>query len=631
MKLLRAFAVSTVALAAFCGAAAGAQPPSRLQLVEAGKSHFPFRSYVLTLPKAQPLPLSRLHVTENGTPVHALSVISAGAAKESQFDVILAIDASQSMAGKPIQAAMAAARAFASHKNPRQAIGVITFNKGVQILQPLTTSSSEISNALARPPKLTYGTHIYDALNKAAGLLADAQAQGASVILLSDGADVGSTVKAPTVLRKLTGDHVRVFTIGLKSRAADPATMSRLASSTKGTYTQAPTPAALTAIYDALGSQLSTEYLVSYQSLAGPGVRVRVDAHVDGIGGTGSSQYVTPSLNLSPAPPYHQSGTAKILQSPVAMVIVALLIAAAFGWGIATVARPQQGTLLERVGSFVSVRRVAEGEEAALARRRVDLLRGAEGTLERLRWWPRFKATLELADINASATQIVALTLLGTALVAMALYLFIGALGFIVGLIGTPLVVRELVQQKLARKRRKFGEQLPDNLEVIAAALRAGHSLIGSLSAVVETASEPSYSEFRRVVAEEQLGVPLEEALNAVVVRMDSRDLDQVALVARLQRETGSSAAEVIERVIETVRSRQDLRRLVRTLTTQGRLSRWVLTALPVVLALALPLLNPGYLDPLLHKTSGQILLVFTALMVIAGSVVIGKIVNIKV
>jgi tight adherence protein B len=193
------------------------------------------------------------------------------------------------------------------------------------------------------------------------------------------------------------------------------------------------------------------------------------------------------------------------------------------------------------------------------------------------------------------------------------------------------LVARELIHAKLNRKRRAFAEQLPDNLEVLAAALRAGHSLVAALSAVVESAPEPSTSEFRRVVAEEQLGVSLEDALNTVVERMASRDLDQVALVARLQRETGANAAEVIDRVIETVRSRADLRRLVRTLTTQGRMSRWVLTGLPLALALFLPLISHGYLDPLLHRSTGQLLLAVAAVMVAVGSVVIGKIVDIKV
>jgi len=428
----------------------------------------------------------------------------------------------------------------------------------------------------------------------------------------------------------VAGDHVRVFTVGLASRAFDPQTLEQLASKTRSSYTKAASPAALTPIFDALGYQLSREYLVSYQSLKGPGVRVHVRASVDGFPGIAPTEYVTPSLKIAPAPPYHRSAFGRIVQSSLAMIVVALLAAGIVGWAILLVSRPQSGTLVKRIAGFVSVARPPGEGADLLTRRRVDLLRGAEGALGRLRWWPRFKATLELADIKASPTQIVLLTLLGTAFAMLALYLLIGALGIVVAL-GTPLVARVLVQSKLSRKQRSFAEQLPDNLEVLSAALRAGHSLVGALSAVVESAPEPSHSEFRRVIAEEQLGVPLEDALGAVVERMDNRDLDQVALVARLQRETGSSAAEVIDRVIETVRARADLRRLVRTLTTQGRLSRWILTGLPIALAFILPLLNPGYLDPLLHRSSGQVLLVVTALFVTAGSVVIGKIINIKV
>jgi tight adherence protein B len=625
---MRLLGIAVAAAAVASSAAAAADP---VRLVEAGQSHFPFRSYVLTLPKPQALPLSRLQVTENGTEVRGLAVTSAQVAKQSQFGVVLAIDASESMRGKPIAAAMAAARTFAAHRNPNQQLGVITFNGAVHVAQPLTTASGDINAALSKTPKLSYGTHIYDALSQAAALLAAAHVQGGSIVLLSDGADVGSKAKPAAVLDTLASQHVRAFTVGLASHAFDAKSLQQTAATTGASYTQAANAAALTPIFNALGYQLSREYLVSYQSLAGPGAHIRVRAHVEGIPGTAVSEYVTPSLNIAPAPPYHASTGARIVQSWVTMLVVALLAAAALGWAILAIARPREGTLLERVGSFVSIRRHSPEDQDLGTRRRVDLLRGAEGTLEKLRWWPRLKATLELADINASATQVVSLTMVGSVLVGMVLYLWLGVLGFIIGVLGTPLVARSLISKKLSRKRRAFAEQLPDNLEVIAAALRAGHSLVGALSAVVETASEPSHSEFRRVVAEEQLGVPLEEALNAVVIRMDSRDLDQVALVARLQRETGSSAAEVIERVIETVRSRQELRRLVRTLTTQGRMSRWVLTGIPVVLALLIPLINHGYMDPLFHRTSGQILLVFTALMVTAGSVVIGKIVDIKV
>jgi len=166
---------------------------------------------------------------------------------------------------------------------------------------------------------------------------------------------------------------------------------------------------------------------------------------------------------------------------------------------------------------------------------------------------------------------------------------------------------------------------------VLASAIRAGHSFVGALSVVVDDAPEPARSEFRRVVADEQLGRPLEDALEVVVVRMQNRDLEQVALVAVLQRETGGSTAEVLERVVETVRERMELRRLVRTLTAAGRMSRWVVSFLPLVLLLAIWVLNPSYLHPLTSQTSGRILLVFAALLVICGSLVIKRIVNIKV
>jgi len=138
-------------------------------------------------------------------------------------------------------------------------------------------------------------------------------------------------------------------------------------------------------------------------------------------------------------------------------------------------------------------------------------------------------------------------------------------------------------------------------------------------------------SEMQRVVADEQLGVPLEDALMVVAERMESRDLEQVALVAELQREAGTSSAEVVDRVAETVRDRFELRRLVATLTAQGRMSRWIVSGIPVVLLLLLHLVNPHYLDPLTATLAGKIMLGLATTLVVGGSLVIKRIVNIKV
>ncbi|MDP9294085.1 MAG: type II secretion system F family protein, partial [Actinomycetota bacterium] len=194
-----------------------------------------------------------------------------------------------------------------------------------------------------------------------------------------------------------------------------------------------------------------------------------------------------------------------------------------------------------------------------------------------------------------------------------------------------PLVAGSVISQRVKRRRKQFSEQLPDSLEVIASAMRAGHSFSAALGVVVEDAPEPSRQEFERVIADEHAGVPLEHALQVVVERMANKDLEQVALVVALQRETGGNAAEVLDRVTETARDQLALRRLVKTLTAQGRMSRWVVTALPVGLLTILTIINPVYMRPLFETPIGNLLLVVAAVMVITGSLVIKRIVEIKV
>jgi tight adherence protein B len=104
-----------------------------------------------------------------------------------------------------------------------------------------------------------------------------------------------------------------------------------------------------------------------------------------------------------------------------------------------------------------------------------------------------------------------------------------------------------------------------------------------------------------------------------------------VQLVAALQRQTGGNMAEVLDRAADSIRERADIRRLVKTLTAQGRLSRWVLTLLPLVLALVLTVVNPGYLDPLFATNTGRFLLILSVVMITAGSLVIKRIVQIEV
>ena len=261
----------------------------------------------------------------------------------------------------------------------------------------------------------------------------------------------------------------------------------------------------------------------------------------------------------------------------------------------------------------------------------MSLLARTERSLERQRWWGEFKEKLEIARVERPAIEIVYLTAAGSVAGAVLLTMLAGTpIAGVPALFIGPLVTRTVINYRLRRQRILFAEQLPAHLQELAAAMRAGHSMISGITVMAEGANEPTRGEFQRVLTDEQLGMPLEDALRLVAVRMDARDMEQVSLVAELHRQTGGNMAEVLDRVAEAVRERAELNRDLRTLTAQARMSRWIVTSLPPLLLLVIYLLNPVYLNPLLHTETGRVLLAAAIAMIVAGSMVMGRIVRIE-
>ena len=440
---------------------------------------------------------------------------------------------------------------------------------------------------------------------------------GGQVVPIVD-CDVHEELKAPADLLPYVKDPWRRYFTECKFRGLQ-----------KGAYTETGTPEELAKIFGEFGSQLSNEYLIRYRSLAGPDENVRVEVSVNGVEGTATASYNSPPLPVKPAPPFERSGGDTFLRSSGAIILVTLLCALLFGFAITSLLRPKTRSIRERMGEFVSVPTERERSPESSVTERV--LTGAERSLGKTAWWTRFKEELDIARVTVPAIQIVLGTVVFTIVLGWALYALLGSAIWSLFGLGVPFIVKALIDRQLKHQRALFAEQLPDNLDVLASALRAGHSLAGALAVVVNDAGEPSRTELRRVIANEQLGVPLEDALGVVVQRMDSRELEYVALVAALQRETGGNTAEVLDRVTATIRERFQLKRTIKTLTAQGRMARWIVSALPVLLVGAILLVNPDYLDPLTHRTVGVVMIVVAVIMVIAGSLVIRKIVNIKV
>ena len=616
-KRFLAACVAALAIAPGALAAGG----SSFSITEAGGSAFPMRSYVLSLHETAALTADRVRVVENGVAVPDVELVPESARGRARFGVVLVVDASDSMAGSPLEGAMAAARAFAARRSTSQELALIVFNRRATTVRPFTRSNSAIAASLDATPRVAYGTHIYDAVGSALTLLRASHVDSGSIVLLSDGSDTGSRTSMSVAIKHAHAAHVRLFTVGLRSRHFDPVSLSALAYGSGGSYAEASSPAKLAGLYDRLGAQLAHEYLLRYRSFAGPAEKVRVSVRVAGVSGTARARYRAPALDIQAPAVFRRSIFDRAILSPITAAAVALLSALFAGLAIFAVLRPRNLQLRRRIGEFVSLA-AAPGPEGDP---------DAAPTPGRASWLARLDRDLEIAEVDVPARTLLIGTLAGTLVLCLVFGLVAGSPFFAVFGLALPLLVRGYVKRKLQHRRAQFGEQLPDTLQVVSSALRAGHSLAGALAVVVDGASEPTRHELQRVVADEQLGVPLEDALAVVVARMDNRDLEQLAFVAKLQRETGGSAAEVIDRVTETVRERFELRRLVGSLTAQGRLSRWVVSLLPVGLLLVIALLNPHYINPLFTKPAGQAMLVAASVLVVGGSLVIKRIVDIKV
>ena len=639
----RLFIVALVAFASLAGtmAALGADSPPRL--TEAADSSFPGRSYVLTLPHGVQLKPGAVRVFENGQPISGLVTVTPVSESSSQgFGAALVIDASTSMEGKPEQAAFAAARAFAAQRKGQEQLAVVTYNVEPTVALPFTTEQAKIDEALSKQPLFQFGTHIYDAVGHSLKLLQAAHIKAGTVIVLSDGQEhraVGDTAhheSEESAAAAARAAHVRVFAVGLSSRLSKLKTLQKLARDTGGRYLETTSISDLKAIYSQLGSSLASEYLLHYRSVAGPGKHVRVTVRVDGSSSPVAIEYVTPELAVfkkGPAAPYKESTFTRFWTSTLTMTLVGLIVALLIGLGAyMSLSGPKKGTVRKRMAEFVSVPTAIRDGRRPTTQITEKMLEGTDSMLRSSTLWRRFGWELEIAKVAMPPEQIVVLTGIGSLLALLFLkFLFNSLLVGVIVAVVIPFGVRSLLKRKLAKQRKLFSEQLPDNLQVLSSALRAGHSFIGALSVVVNDAPDPARSEFQRVVADEQLGVPIDEALRVVVQRMDSRELEQVALVGALQRETGGNTAEVLDRVTDTIRERFELRRTVSTLTAQGRMSRWVLTFLPVGLLLIISVINPGYMHVMYQSTVGRVLLLMASISIVCGSLVIKRIVNIKV
>ena len=183
---------------------------------------------------------------------------------------------------------------------------------------------------------------------------------------------------------------------------------------------------------------------------------------------------------------------------------------------------------------------------------------------------------------------------------------------------------------RISRRQAAFADQLDDSLQLMASSLRAGHSLLRSVDSVSHEAEAPTSEEFARIVNETRVGRDLNEALDEVAERMGSEDFVWVAQAIAIHREVGGNLAEVLDAVGHTIRERNQIRRQVKTLAAEGKLSALVLMVLPFGVGGFLLVASPGYMTKFTDSLIGCGLLVVGAVLLVVGGLWLRKTVQVK-
>jgi tight adherence protein B len=252
------------------------------------------------------------------------------------------------------------------------------------------------------------------------------------------------------------------------------------------------------------------------------------------------------------------------------------------------------------------------------------------------------KSRIAKADAKLRVSEYLAMQAICAAIVGLVVYfvfdqmVLLAVLGAVVGLF----IPRMYLGNAAKRRLRAFESQLSDTLNLWVNALRSGYSVLQAMEAIATELPPPVSVEFERVVQEVRLGLSVAQALGNMLRRMPSEDLDLVVTAVNIQREVGGNLAEVLDAISFTIRERVRIKREIRTLTAQGRLSAWIISLLPIALALILVMINEEYMsqlwireEPLISGVipCGWLLIGAGLLMMGAGIVIVQRIVDIEV
>ena len=606
------------------------------------------------LPEGVKPDLGSLEVSVNGDAVDAEAqrAASADAATQVRRTAILAIDTSKSMAGARFTQAKEAAQAFLSSAPDDLYIGIVAFAGSVKVVQPPSLDRSAASDVLDNLT-LSAGTRLYE------GVIAAADAAGKdgsrSLLVLSDGRDTSET-ELQTAVDAISGAQVRVDVVAVGEAATANPPLESMASAGKGAVFAAQDPDALTSLFNDEAAALARQVLVTASLPEGfdateGSLAVSVEADGETYADTAFVSFGHPAgksaeakgsaTGAQPVAPPTPWLTPDIMWGGVGAIGIGVLVVLLGALGV--LGKREKGSLEDQISAYTragasrSARAAASGGHPT-AGTSPTMAQSAVGIAQKAlegndAFESKLAGKLEGADIALKPAE----WLLMHAGIAIGAALF----GFLLSSGGILLTVMLLLAGAVlpwmylgirkSRRLKAFNGQLAETLQLIAGSLSAGLSLAQSLDTVVREGSDPIASEFRRALVEARLGVQVEDSLESIARRMESADFEWIVMAIRIQREVGGNLSELLLKVAATMRERDYLRRQVRTLSAEGKMSAWILGALPPGMLAYMLMTNPRYVSPMFQSALGWLMLGAALVLMGVGAFWMTRVVKVDV
>ena len=570
---------------------------------------------LVSVPAGVEVDLDAVTGTIDGDELDATAT-SVGAGTTVQRTTILAIDTGNSMADNGrFEAAKAAAQTFLESVPDDVAVGIVTFDGEVTTaLEPTTDrgAATLVVNGLT----LSKGTLLYDGILAAVDLAGEDGQR--SIVVLSDGADTGKETALADVASAIedTATLVDVVSLDQQNKPKATAALSDLAEAGRGDVI-ASTGTALAAAFAAEAEVLADQILVTAPLPEGFDA---AEATVAITLPTSDGDLVASAFAKIQDASDNGSGSSTELVNPDEGFDTPgwLLYAgiAVFGLGLITAAlllvpsKPQPMSLAQRVTAYTNPGGTAAKDEAKPASEPMldqakaaaaDLLGRNKGLEDRL------TTRLAAAGSQFKPSEWL-LVQIGVVAATGVVGLILGGGNIVVGILfvaGGFFLPGFYLSFKRNKRRKMFNSALPETLQLMAGSLSAGLSLAQSVDTITREGPEPIASEFKRVLVESRIGVPLEDAFEGVAERFDSDDFKWVVMAIRIQRQVGGNLAELLTTVAATMRERAYLRRQVNALAAEGKLSAIILTALPPGFLIFQLLTNRDFVMPLFNEPLG--------------------------